>query len=301
MTVVRHLIPERGEASVGTGTHTSRYGRVGGRRRLAVGSNRWIVMALCRDRERRLAGVRGTTSAEGQRSAAPVITISCKVSALRLIFPRNGFSEDARVPPGGQRYARAPRPAMMGGMRVPDHRGLRRQVVLLVAVAAVLAACTAAGSARTSAAVLTVLTCQDSFGHSRTDPGARHVSGVGSPALYGGFTGDNTRWRSNDGHLYLAWKDPIAVAPTARPFRTITVVSPASARLLFTSPSRWATLSSTRLPILSRSVRLPACGREYSSYFGAIMVRRGACVTLAVAGPARNLGTVIVPIMVAHC
>jgi len=60
-------------------------------------------------------------------------------------------------------------------------------------------------------------------------------------------------------------------------------------------------LSSTRLPILSRSVRLPACGREYSSYFGAIMVRRGACVTLAVAGAAGNLGTVIVPIMVAHC
>jgi hypothetical protein len=50
------------------------------------------------------------------------------------------------------------------------------------------------------------------------------------------------------------------------------------------------------LPILSRSVRLAACGREYASYFGAIMVRRGACVTLAVAGPAENLGTVSLPI-----
>jgi hypothetical protein len=184
----------------------------------------------------------------------------------------------------------------MRGMRVRGQGGLCRQVALLAAAGAVLSACTGAGPARTSATVMTVLTCPDSFGHSRTDPGARSVGGIGSPALYGGFTGDSTRWRSKDGHLYLAWKDPVAVAPAARPYRTITVVSPASARLLFTSPSRWATVWSTPLPILSRSVRLPACGREYASYFGAIMVRRGACVTLAVAGPAGRLGTVIVPI-----
>jgi hypothetical protein len=55
------------------------------------------------------------------------------------------------------------------------------------------------------------------------------------------------------------------------------------------------------LPILSRSVRLSACGQNYASYFGAIMVRRWACVTLAVTGPAGRLGAVTVPIGVAKC
>ena len=124
---------------------------------------------------------------------------------------------------------------------------------------------------------------------------------TGSPALYGGFPGDIPRQRSNDGHLYLTWKDPVAVAPTARPYRTITVVSPPTARLLFAAPARWVSLSGTLLPILGRSVRLSACGREYASYFGAIMVRHWTCVTLAVTGPARKVGTVAVPIGVAQC
>jgi hypothetical protein len=149
--------------------------------------------------------------------------------------------------------------------------------------------------------MLTVLTCRDSVGQSATDPGARSVAGIGSPGLAGGFSGDYTRWRSKDGHAYLAWKDPITVAPDARPYRTITVVSPASARLLFTSPARWATLSSGPLPVLSRRVRLPACGREFASYFGAIMIRGGACVRLAVAGPAGKLSTIAVPINVPQC
>ena len=179
------------------------------------------------------------------------------------------------------------------------HCGLHRLVALLVVAAGVLTAC---GSARTSPVVLTVLTCQDSAGQSsHTDPGARWVGGVGSPALHGGFTGVSTPQRSKDGHLYLSWKDPVAVAPAARPYRTITVVNPLSARLLFAAPARWATLSGTILPVLSRSVRLSACGREYASYLGAIMVRRWACVTLAVTGPAGKLGTVTVPIGVAQC
>ena len=190
----------------------------------------------------------------------------------------------------------------MGGMRVRGHRRLHRRVTVLVVATGVLTACTSAGSARTSPAVLTVLTCQDSAGQSsHTGPGTRWVGGVGSPALYGGFSGDIPRQRSKDGHLYLSWKDPVAVAPTARPYRTVTVVNPPSARLLFAAPARWATLSGTILPILSRSVRLSACGREYASYFGAIMVRRWACVTLAVTGPAGKLGTVTVPIGVMQC
>jgi len=182
------------------------------------------------------------------------------------------------------------------------HRGFQPLVAtLLVAVGVPLTACTGGGAAETSGDMLTVLTCRDSFGQSAADPGSRFVAGIGSPGLSGGFSGDNTRWRSNDGHAYLEWKDPVAVAPDARPYRTITVVSPTTARLLFTSPARWATLSSGPLPVLSRSVRLSACGREFASYFGAIMIRGGACVTLAVAGPAGKLGTITVPINVSQC
>lgn len=182
------------------------------------------------------------------------------------------------------------------------HRGFRPLVAtLLVAVGLPLAACTGGGTTGASADRLTVLTCSDSFGQSATDPGARSVAGIGSPALTGGFSGDSTRWHSKDGHAYLAWKDPVAVAPDARPYRTITVVSPNSARLLFTSPARWATLWNGSLPVLSRRVRLSACGREYASYFGAIMVRGDACVTLAVAGPAGELSRVTVPINVSQC
>lgn len=79
------------------------------------------------------------------------------------------------------------------------------------------------------------------------------------PTLYGGFTGDNTPQQSKDGHPYLTYKDPVAVAPSARPYRTITVIGPPLARLLFAAPSRWATLSGIVLPVLSRSFRLSAC------------------------------------------
>jgi hypothetical protein len=140
-----------------------------------------------------------------------------------------------------------------------------------------------------------------SFGHGPADAGLRSVGGVGSPALSGGVTGDNTRWKCKDGHQYFAWKGPVAVAPGAKPYRTITIVRPASARLLFTSPARWGAVWHNPLPILSRRVRLAACGREYASYFGAIMVRRGGCVTLAVAGPAGKLGTVGVPVNSTQC
>lgn len=190
-------------------------------------------------------------------------------------------------------------------MRVRGRSGVRWQVALLVVASGILTGCSSNGPARTSRAATTVLTCRDSFGQSHSDPGARWVGGVGSPALYGGFPASSPALagyrRSKDGHLYLSWKDPVGVAPNAGPYRTITVVTPASARLLFATPSRWATLWGAVLPVLGRSVRLSACAPEYASYFGAIMVRHWACVTLAVSGPAGRLGTVAVPIGVMHC
>ena len=189
---------------------------------------------------------------------------------------------------------------------MPGHCGLGRQVALFVMAASGLAACTSISPAKTPVAATTVLACRDSSGLSATaDPKARWVGGVVSRALYGGIPGSSpafaVRQRSKDGHQYFFWKDPVDVAPTAQPYRTITVVNPPPARLLFATPSGWAALSGTVLPILSRTVQLSACGRKYASYFGAIMVRRVTCVTLTVAGPSGKLDTITVPILVAHC
>ena len=183
--------------------------------------------------------------------------------------------------------------------------GLRQQAGFVVVACGILAACSGNGPAATAIAGPTVLTCRDSAAHFDRDPGARWVGGVGSPALYGGFPASSPRLagfrRSKDGHLYLSWKDPLAVAPAAGPYRTITVLTPPSARLLFAAPPRWATLWGRVRPVLGRSVRLSACGQAYAFYFGAIMVRRWACVTLTVAGPAGRLGPVAVPIGIARC
>src|SRR5690348_11782279 len=108
---------------------------------------------------------------------------------------------------------------MMGCMRGCAHGDLPRQVALLVVAASILAGCTSNSPATSSVAAPTVLTCRDSAGHSHTGSGARWVGGVESPALHGGFSGDNTPQRSKDGHLYLTYKDPVAVSPTARPYR----------------------------------------------------------------------------------
>src|SRR5260370_4192239 len=102
---------------------------------------------------------------------------------------------------------------MMGGMRGRRHRGLCRQVALLVVAASVLAGCTSNSPAGTSVAAPTVLTCQDSAGHSHTDSGARWVGGAGSQALHRGISGGNTPHRRKDRHLYLTYKRPVARSP----------------------------------------------------------------------------------------
>jgi hypothetical protein len=144
-------------------------------------------------------------------------------------------------------------------------------------------------------ATLAVLTCRDSPGQQGLGAApARLVDGVD------GFIGDDN---PNDGasvsvvHLdgvrYLAWKTALAVAPTARPYRIVSVVRPASARL------NYAVGSHAAAP--SRSVRLPVCGSRFSLYVGGIYVQRAACVELAITGPGSAAAKVDVPVLTAHC
>lgn len=171
----------------------------------------------------------------------------------------------------------------------PRHR-LACQLCLLAVIGLMLSGCAGGSRARVPvAATLAVLTCHDSAGQ----------QGVGAaPALLvngvDGFIGDTNAddtlpvW-NQDGHRYLAWKAALSVASTALPFRTVSVVSPASARLGYGGAA------------LSQRVRMPACGRRYALYVGGIFVMHPACVTLAVTGPAGKPSTVTMPVLVTHC
>jgi hypothetical protein len=164
-------------------------------------------------------------------------------------------------------------------------------LTILGGLVLVLGGCTG-GAAPKNGDGTAVLTCRDSPGQQGIDTApATLVNGVD------GFIGDTNAydtlptWGKIDGHRYLAWKTGLAVAPDARPFRTVSVVSPASARLVYGS----------HVSAPSRAVRFPACGRRYTFYAGDILVTDRACVTLAVAGPAGAEATVVVPVLVSRC
>lgn len=129
------------------------------------------------------------------------------------------------------------------------------------------------------------LTCRDSAGQQDRDTRpARLVNGVD------GFIGDANAYdtlpvRRVAGSRYLDWKTPLAVQPGS--YRTVAIVSPASARLDYGS-GRVAP---------ARAVRMPACGSRYTLYVGGILVRRPACVTLAVSNPAGTTALVTVPVL----
>jgi len=175
----------------------------------------------------------------------------------------------------------------MKGMPMP--RGLPFPYLMaLVAVGALLAGCTGGISKRSSGpATLTVLTCRDSPGQQGIDRSpARLVNGVD------GFIGE-TQYLPLDvavvrGQRYLLVKSPLAVAPNARPYRTVSIVRPATARLSYG-------------PRLTRHVRLPVCGDRYTFYPGGLYVRRPGCVVLSVAAPSVEPETVTVPAMVGKC
>ncbi|HUJ05922.1 MAG TPA: hypothetical protein VLX31_07420 [Streptosporangiaceae bacterium] len=177
------------------------------------------------------------------------------------------------------------------------HAAIPWAVLPFAIMISVAAASCAAGSAptRSGTATLAVLTCRDSPG--QQEPGAapaRLVNGVD------GFIGDdNPGDRASvpvlhlNGVRYLAWKTALAIAPTARPYRIVSVVRPVSARLDY-SIGKHAAAPSLR-------VRIPVCGDRYTLYVGGIFVRKPACVHLAVTGPGSEAASVNVPILTAHC
>ena len=119
-------------------------------------------------------------------------------------------------------------------------------------------------------------------------PPARVAGGVS------GFVGDTNAYDTLpvfgriDGHRYLVWKAALAVAPGARGGRTVRVLSPGWARIAYGRPP-WKPAT---------QIRMPACGPRYTLFTGGILVRRPACVRLAVSGPGVAAVTVAVPVLV---
>jgi hypothetical protein len=190
----------------------------------------------------------------------------------------------------------------------PDMTSHTNRRIPALAVAAVLGAALGgcAGSPVPAAAPggTLILTCHDSAGQQPADPAAKLVNGAESSALDGDTNAYDSLpvWVSRDGHRYLIWKTFLAVAPTARPYRLISVSGPASARLFYASPARWGAASGSKaIAPPSRRVRLPSCGHQYTGYTGGILVTHPECVTLSVAGPRGKPTTVTVPILTPSC
>jgi len=158
------------------------------------------------------------------------------------------------------------------------------------------------------ASSLLSLNCSDSAGQ-QGQGGETVVGGVEGLVLPGsddpaglhpiGSAGGGTR-------SYLIYKAFLAVAASAAPFATVSVTRPASARLVYGSPSRMGTLfsadSGRGLLAASRSrIRLPVCGPRYTGFTGGVLVTGRGCVTFEVSSAAARAATVTVPIGTATC
>lgn len=149
---------------------------------------------------------------------------------------------------------------------------------------------------------LTILTCMDSNHGEKDSPS---VNGISSRSLSGtdAKPRDIFSLKGPNGHRYLLWKTFLNVAPSARPYRTITVIRPSTARLYYADAQTWGTApDAKKVTDARRRVRFSACGNTYSGYTGGIIVAEPACVTLQIASPhERSHPQIVVPIAKAHC
>ena len=111
---------------------------------------------------------------------------------------------------------------------------------------------------------------------------------------------------ASGGSRYFIYKAFLAVSAAAAPSVTVSIARPASARLVYGSPSRIGALFSTRagqaLLAASRSaVRLPVCGPRFTGFTGGVIVTGPACVTFAVSSPSGQAAVATVPIGPATC
>jgi hypothetical protein len=158
-----------------------------------------------------------------------------------------------------------------------------------------------------AASSLLPLSCSDSAGQ----------QGAGHEAVTGGVEGlvlpgsDDPAALSpigagSGGTRYFIYKAFLAVSASAAPFATVSITSPADARLVYGSPSRIGELFSTHsgqdlVAASRRTVRLPVCGPRFTGYTGGVIVTGPACVTFQVSSQSSRASTVTVPIGPGKC
>jgi hypothetical protein len=111
---------------------------------------------------------------------------------------------------------------------------------------------------------------------------------------------------ASGGKRYFIYKAFLAVSASAAPFATVSITRPASARLVYGSPSRIGALFSARsgqalLAASGSKVRLPVCGPRFTGFTGGVIVTRPTCVTFEVSSPSARAAIVTVAIGPATC
>jgi hypothetical protein len=138
---------------------------------------------------------------------------------------------------------------------------------------------------------LLTLSCSDSAGQQGTD----HETVVGGVEGLVPGSADPASLdpiRGSDGRRYFVYKAFLAVSSASAPFATVSIVRPATARLVYGAAGELGSMSGTAFVAASRrSVRLPVCGSRFTGFVGGIIVTQPACVTFEVSSPRRTTET----------
>jgi hypothetical protein len=198
----------------------------------------------------------------------------------------------------------------------PGYPGLVSRAVIFLTTALIGAGLTACSGAPTrpehpapspAASSLLSLSCSDSVGQQGQDHEVV-TGGVEGLVLPGSDdpAGLYPIGASRHGRRNFIYKAFLAVSASAAPFATVSITRPATARLVYGSPSRIGALFSTRSgqPLLAasrRQVQLPVCGPHFTGFTGGVIVTGPACVTFEVSSPSARAATVTVPIGPGTC
>jgi hypothetical protein len=141
------------------------------------------------------------------------------------------------------------------------------------------------------------LSCSDSVGQQ----GRNHetvVGGVEGLVLPGSADPSNlSPIRGRNGQPYFVYKAFLAVSSASAPFATVSIVRPATARLIYGGSREIGEMFSTAsgqalVAAATSKVRLPVCGSRFTGFVGGIIVSRPTCVTFEVSSPRRKSQTV---------
>jgi hypothetical protein len=149
-----------------------------------------------------------------------------------------------------------------------------------------------------------VLSCSESVGQQGQDH--ETVTGGVEGLVLPGSDDPAGLYPVGSGQRYFVYKAFLAVAASAAPFATVAIARPASARLVYGSPSRIGELFGTHsgqglLEASRRKVRLPVCGPRFTGFTGGIIVAGPTCVTFEVSSRSAKTASVTVPIGPAVC